>query len=233
MATDECLTDVDPVFFPLSVLQGWNSSIVNAAARSWINAGRPGARMTPVTGLTAVRTSVQYTVIDLAAASTPAERSAAMAYVREVATLPHAMTKYHMFLVYEMHLVNSRCFQNLRYARIVGTTSRPGCVSGELMSSAFRVRVRCPLVVPHQLSKLAEAAIAGDSVPAARKYAHEALKTCLDPSMAYLALLDAAAGELDHDTICELAEVEHTSHLITRPVHALELAALLVSSGTA
>lgn len=154
-----------------------------------------------------------------------------MAYMREVATLQHAMTKYHMFLVYEMHLVNSRCFQNLRYARIVGTTSRPGCVSEALISSAFRVRVRCPIVVPHQLSKLAEAAIAGDSVPAARKFAHEALKTCLDPSMAYLALLDA--GICDRDTIVALADVEHLSHLITRPVHALELAALMVPEGTA
>lgn len=232
MATDDCLANVHPVLFPLTVLQGWNSAVVNASARRWMNAGRPVARMTPVAGLTAVRTSVQYTVIDLAAASTPAERSAAMAYMREVATMQHATSKYHMFLVYDMHLVNSRCFQNLRYARIVGTTSRPGSVSEALISSAFKVRVRCPMIVPHQLSKLAEAAIAGDSVPAARKYAHEALKTCLDPGMAYLALLDAAMVG-DHDTIAALVDVEHLSHLITRPVHALELAALLVSSGTA
>lgn len=232
MATDDCLDRVDPVFFPLSVLHGWNSAIVNATARRWMNAGRQVVRMMPVAGLTSVRTSVQYTAIDLAAASTPAERSAAMAYMREVATLPHAMSKYHMFLVYDMHLVNSRCFQNLRYARIVGTTSRPGSVSEALMSSAFKIRVRCPMIVPHQLSKLAEAAIAGDSVPAARKYAHEALKTCLDPSMAYLALIDAATV-CDHVKIAELADIEHMSHLITRPVHSLELAALMVSSGTA
>jgi hypothetical protein len=230
MATDECLSRVDPVCFMLSVLHGWNSAIVNAAARSWMNSGRLGARMTPVPGLTAVRTSVQYTVIDLAAAGTPAERTAAMVYMREVATLQHAVLKYHMFLVYDMHLVNTRCFQNLRYARIVGTTTRPGCLSEALMSSAFRIRVRCPMIVPHQLSRLAEAAIAGDSVPAARKFSHEALKTCLDPNMAYLALLDAAP---DFGDISELAEVEHLSHLVTRPVHALELAALMVSSGTA
>jgi hypothetical protein len=232
MATDDCLIRVDPICFALSVLQGWNPAVVNAAARRWMNAGRPVARMTPVAGLTAVRTSVQYTVIDLAAASTPAERSAAMAYMRDVATIQHATSKYHMFLVYEMHLVNSRCFQNLRYARIVGTTSRPGSVSEALMSSAFKIRVRCPIVVPHQLSKLAEAAIAGDSVPAARKFSHEALKTCLDPGMAYLALIDAAEVA-DHDSIATLADVEHLSHLITRPVHALELAALTLSSGTA
>lgn len=229
MATDDCLSRIDPVCSPLHVLHGWNSAIVNAVARRWMEAVHPGARMTSVADLTAVRTSVQYTVIDLAAASTPAERSAAMAYMREVATLQHAVSMYHMFLVYDMHLVNSRSFQNLRYARIVGTTTRSGYVADSLMSSAFWIRVRCPMTVPDQLYKLAEAAIAGDSVPAARKYSHEALKTCLDPSMAYLALLEAG-GELGCDVVAELANIEHLSHLITRPVHALELAALMASS---
>jgi hypothetical protein len=233
MATDECLDRLDPICFALTVVQGWNSAAINAVARRWMNAAYPGARMTPVAGLTAVKTSVQYTVVDLAAASTPAERSGAMAYMREVAALPHAVSKFHMFLVYDMHLVNSRCFQNMRYARVVGTTSRPGSVSEALMSSAFRVRVRCPLIVPHQMAKLAEAAVVGECVAAARKFSHEALKTCLDPHMAFLALVDASQDVLDHDKIAELAEIEHVSHLITRPVHALELAALLVSSGTA
>lgn len=230
MTTDDCLDSLDPICFTLSVFNGWNSAIVNASARRWMNAARPCTRMTPVAGLTAVRTSVQYTVIDLAAASTPAERYSAIAYIRDVAALPHAVSKYHMFLVYDMHLVNSRCFQNLMYARIVGTTTRSDSVSEALMSSAFRIRVRCPMIVPHQISILAEAALAGDSVPAARKFSHEALKTCLDPSMAYLALLEAAPY---FNNITDFADIEHTSHLITRPVHALELAALIVSSSMA
>lgn len=227
MATHDCLERLDPSCFALTIIQGWSSAQINAVARRWVTTHRPGARMCAVEGHAAVRTCVQYTVIDLSAASTPSERSAAMAYMREGAMLQHASTRFHMFLVYDMHLVNSRSFQNLRYARVVGTTTRPGAISEAVMSAAFRVRVRCPLVVPHKLAKLAEEAVLGDCVAAARKYSHEALKTCLDPHMAYLALLEARPGCSD---IAKIAEVEHLSHLITRPAHALELAALIVCS---
>ena len=215
-------TNVDPRSFELAIMHGWNSAVVNRAARRWLEAHEPGAHFSQVPGVVGAKTSAAYTVIDLSAPSTPAERSAAMAYMREVSRLQHATRTHHMFLVYDMHLVSPRSFLNLGYARVLATTSRCDAVNDTVRSTAVFLRVPCQLVVPPVLANMAKSAVAGQCVAAARKYSHESLKTCLDPNMAYLALLEAVGGM----GIEELAETEHVSHLVTRPAHALELAAI-------
>jgi hypothetical protein len=222
------MDSVHPKTFPLVILHGWNSAVLNERARAWLTQHEPGARLRPVAGLTGCKTSAAYTVVDLASSSTPAERASAMAYVREVGKLQHATLVHHMFLVYDMHLVNSRCFQNLGFSRVLGTTSKVGALSASIHSSAVFVRVAGAVEVPAQMTSLAQAAVAGQCVLAARKFAHEALKTCLEPHAAFLALMEAAAP-VDRETVRELADIEHVSHLVTRPAHAIELAALLVA----
>ncbi len=213
-----------PSDFPIAVVVGAHEAALNAAARHWIGVRRTCLRsLRPVEGVPGCKTCEAYTVIDLAASSTPGDRAAAMAYMRDVSTLPHVTRTYHSFLVYDMHLVHSRCFLNLRYVRVLGTTSRPAALCERLRSHCAFVRLRTSCSVPARLGQLASAAVVGDCVASARRYAHEALKTCLDPALAYRALLEASTDGRESDA----ARLEHLSLKLTRPVHALELMALL------
>lgn len=250
----ELVGRVDPSEFPIVVLQGCDPATINAAARHWMHSRLPdGARrLTPVDGVPGCKTCAAYTVVDLAAASTPGDRALAMAYVRNVSKLRHAVRTYHSFLVYDMHLVNSRCFLGLNFARVLGTTCRPQALSESLRSHAVVVRVRCaPRAAPPRLRALAAAAIAGDCVASARKYAHEALKTCLDPGLAFAALVESAEVAGTPSTVARrlgssltispspsgrlaliaaAARLEHLSLQVSRPVHALELMAIVAAS---
>ena len=113
-----------PGEFQIAVLQGWNPASLNAIARHWVTSHESG-RLAPVEGVAGCKTCEGYTVVDLGAASTPGDRSGAMEYVREISKLRHATRGTHLVLVYDMHLVSSRCFMDLRHVRLVGTTCRP------------------------------------------------------------------------------------------------------------
>lgn len=217
----------DPVHFPIVILHGYNPAALNAVARHWISSHHPDKRLTPVDGVPGCKTCEAFTVVDLAAASTPGDRAVAMAYVRDVSRQRHATRTYHSFLIYDMHLSHSRCFQGLAYARVLATTCRVHALSDTLRSHAVFMRIRTPVVVPPRLVSLADAAVAGDCVQAARKYSHEALKACLDPGMAYAALVESATVKGIDDIA---ASLEHMSLHLTRPVHALELMALVAAS---
>jgi hypothetical protein len=217
----------DPAFFPIVILHGYNPAALNAVARHWIQTHNPGKRLTAVDGVPGCKTCEAFTVVDLAAASTPGDRAVAMAYVREVSRQRHATRTYHSFLIYDMHLSHSRCFQGLGFARVLATTCRAHALSDTLRSQAVFMRIRTPVAVPPRLVGLADAAVAGDCVQAARKYSHEALKACLDPGMAYAALVDSGVVKGIDDVA---ASLEHMSLHLTRPVHALELMALVAAS---
>jgi len=215
-----------PCHFHVAVLQGWNPASLNAVARHWVTSHESG-RLTPVEGLAGCKTCEGYTVVDLGAASTPGDRSAAMEYVREISKLRHATRGTHLVLVYDMHLVSSRCFMDLQHVRLVGTTCRSHALSDGLRSQAVMIRVRTDFSVPPKLSSLARVATAGGlCVPGARKYSHEALKACLDPAMSYRALIESSGW----DQVDAAADLEWTSLQVTRPVHALELLALRVQA---
>lgn len=236
MTIDEVIADnptfakfleMPPTEFPIVIIHGYNPAALNIAARHWITTHNPGRRLTPVDSAPGCKTCEAYTVVDLAAASTPGDRAVAMNYVREVSRQRHATRTYHLFLVYDMHLAHSRCFQGLAYARVLATTCRAHALSDTLRSHAVFLRLRTRFAVPPRLVSLAEASVAGDCVQAARKYSHEALKACLDPGMAYAALVEASHETAVHDIA---AQLEHVSLHLTRPVHALELMAMVASS---
>lgn len=216
------LDRVHPNSFEMSILHGWNAAVVNRAARHWVDSHEPGARLSAVAAVPGCSTSARFTVIDLSAVGTPSDRVAAMIYMRDVCRQQHAVTRWHLFLVYDMHLVSSRSFLNMPWARIVGTTSRMDALSSTIRSAAVFIRVRCEVTVPAAIESLVAAAAAGGCVAAARKFAHEAIKTCVDAHITYAALLAARPDAAD-----DLADIEHMAHLITRPVHALELAAIV------
>lgn len=231
LAANERLKDtleISPKSFPVVVLHGANPAELNALARHWMSKHNASAkRLVPVESVPCCKTCEAYTVIDLAAASTPGERTSAMLYLRDITKLRHATRVYHSFLVYNMHLATSRSFMGLKYARVLGTTNRPQSLSDTLRSQCAFVRVRTVIGVPRNLAALARTAIASDCIEGARRYSHEALKACLDPASAYLALVEQTQG-MEEDA----ARLEHLSLHLTRPVHALELMALVAASET-
>lgn len=220
-----------PSGMPLTVAHGASAGDVNALARHWVSAHEPG-RLTPVPGVPCCHTSEGYTVVDLSAAATAAERAACAAYVRELGRSKHATRGAHLVLVYDMHLAGPRAFLDPGHVRLVGTTCRLHTLPGALLSGANLLRVRCPEApVAPALAALAKRAMcSGACVQAARRYAHEAAKACLDPAAPYRALLGlsrpADAGPLSE----RAARMEHAALGITRPVHALELFALWAQS---
>ena len=210
------------------ILYGCSQALLNAAAREWIQLYEPGTLKT-MDQVPGGRTCEGYTTIDLAACSTPAERATAIAYVRCLSRSPHATKPCHLILVYDLHLANhSRSFLNLRGISLVATTNRLQAVPDSLKSDSILVRLPSrPLTIPAKMTSLAKSVLAtGPCIQGARKFAHEAMKLCLDPAAPYAAILDEMPQQFCHDAVSEAARLEHKSLGITRPVHALELFAL-------
>ena len=212
-----------PNTFRKLILYGCNQAHLNAMARGWAEKFEP-YKLVDIDGIVGARTCEGYMTIDLAACSTPAERAAAIHYVQDLSRSPHATRTKHLVIVYDIHLnTNPLAFNGMPCVALIGTTNRLQALSTNLLSEAITVRVPCPPVaLPSKLTALAKAALAtGPCIPAARRYAHESSKLCLDPAAAYVAILEELHCD-DGRAIEEAARLEHVGTSITRAVHALE-----------
>lgn len=223
-----------PNTYPKVILYGSSQAQLNEAAREWIHRFETTTPK-PMEQVPGGKSCEGYTSIDLAACSTPAERATAIAYVKSLSKVPHATRTRHLILVYDLHLAanNARAFLNLNGVSLLATTNRIQAIPERLKSESSLIRIKArPEKLPPKLTSLAKAVLAtGPCIPGARKFAHEAMKLCLDPAAPYVAILAELGGQYhtaggQYDAAIEAARLEHTSLGITRPVHALELFAL-------
>jgi hypothetical protein len=222
-----------PDSIPFTLFVGADPAKLSAAATSWArdSASRPYATLDDVDFLH--RRSVALIEADMSMGK-GSERSAFVDAALETFILPHATRARHVLLLHNLHELPTRTLLRLCSAigplcALVATTPRMQCIPHRLASRASVVRVRCEPRVNPALRALVRKC--GESTESCRAFAHECSKLACPEHEPYHALL--ALAPYDPEVVRAAADIEHLSTQISRPVHALELFAVVVMAAKA